>query len=133
MHSRVRRGGGGDLGDRGMVTAELATALPVLVVLALVGVAAVGVGQARVRCADSAREAARAVARGDAASAGALARAAAGRPVTVSTVVVAGDTSVTVGMQLRPVRWLPPLTVSETAVAATEPDASNSDSSPDPP
>src|SRR6266567_850350 len=51
--------------DDGMVTAELATALPVLVLLALVAVMIVGLAQARVRCADAAREAARAIARGD--------------------------------------------------------------------
>ncbi|MGI8665297.1 MAG: Rv3654c family TadE-like protein, partial [Jatrophihabitans sp.] len=69
--------------ERGMVTAETALVLPVLVLLALVGVAAVGVGQARVRCADAAREAARAIARGNPGATDRLARAAAGRPATV--------------------------------------------------
>lgn len=105
-----------------MVTAELAAALPVLVLLAFVGVAAVGVGQARVRCADAAREAARAIARGDPGAAAGLARAAAGDGAGVlSTRSTSGDTVVTVRLRLRPVGWLPPVTVTETAVAATEP------------
>ena len=95
--------------------------LPVLVILALVGVAAVSVGQARVRCADAAREAARAVARGDDGSASALARQAAGRPVTVSTRVSGSETAVTVRLTLHPLRGLSPVTITETAVAATEP------------
>lgn len=109
-------------GDSGMVTAELATALPVLVLLAFVGVAAVGVGQARVRCADAAREAARAIARGDPAAAFGLAQAAAGGGATMGSAQSAGgDTVVTVRLSLRPVGWLPPVWVTETAVAATEP------------
>jgi Flp pilus assembly protein TadG len=110
--------------DAGMVTAETAMTLPVLALMTLVGVAAVGVGQARLRCADAAREAARAVARGDPASAEAQARVAAGRPVTVLTTgSTAADTSVTVRFQVRPVSWLPPLVITETAVVATEPGA----------
>jgi Flp pilus assembly protein TadG len=104
-----------------MVTAETAMVLPVLVLLTLVGVAAIGVGQARVRCADAAREAARAIARGDPADAPALARTAAGRPVTLSSSSDGPDTAVTVRVQLRPARWLGSITITETAVAATEP------------
>lgn len=107
-----------------MVTAETAMVLPVLVLLALVGVAAVGVGQARVRCADAAREAARAIARGDPGAAPVLARMAAGRPVTLSTSSDGTDTAVTVRIQLHPARWLGSITITETAVAATEPDSS---------
>jgi Flp pilus assembly protein TadG len=111
-------------GDDGMVTAELAAALPVLVLVMLVAVLAVSVAQARVRCADAAREAARAVARGESARAAPLAAAAAGRAVTVTAGPQGADlTSVTVRMQLRPVLWLGSMTVSETAVAATEPTA----------
>jgi Flp pilus assembly protein TadG len=105
-----------------MVTAELAVALPVLVLLTFVGIAAVGLGQARVRCADAAREAARAIARGDGAAAATLARAAAGRPVSLmSSGEGPADTKVTVRMELRPVPWLAPVTVTETAVVAVEP------------
>jgi Flp pilus assembly protein TadG len=108
--------------DCGMVTVELATALPVLVLLAVVGVMAIGVGGARIRCGDAAREAARAVARGDPAAAAGLAGAAAGRPVAVESSKTAnGDTTVTVRMRLRPVSWLGTITVSESAVVATEP------------
>ena len=105
-----------------MVTAETAMTLPVLALLTLVGVAAVGVGQARVRCADAAGEAARAVARGDADTAAARAQAVAGRPVSVlRTGSSASDTRVTVRFALRPVSWLPPVQITETAVVATEP------------
>ncbi|HST49048.1 TadE family type IV pilus minor pilin [Jatrophihabitans sp.] len=105
-----------------MVTAETAMTLPVLVLLAMVGVATVGVGQARLRCADAAGEAARAVARGDPAAA-ARARSAAGAPVALSTASSASDTRVTVRMALHPVSWLPRVTITETAVVATEPGA----------
>ncbi len=104
-----------------MVTAETAMVLPVLVLLSLVGVAAIGVGQARLRCADAAREAARAIARGDPAAAPALARAAAGRSVTLSSSADGPDTAVTVRLQVRPAHWLGSITITETAVAATEP------------
>jgi Flp pilus assembly protein TadG len=111
--------------ERGMVTAELAMAMPTLVILTFAGVLAVGVGQARVRCADGAREAARAIARGDPGVADALATSAAGRPVTVQAAgggSSSADTVVTVTMIVHPVSWLPSLTVSESAVVATEPD-----------
>jgi len=107
--------------DDGMVTAETAMTLPVLALLTVVAVAAVGVGQARVRCADAAGEAARAVSRGDADAAAARAQAAAGRPVALSIGSAAPDTRVTVRMALRPVSWLPPMTITESAVTATEP------------
>jgi Flp pilus assembly protein TadG len=107
--------------DDGMVTAELATALPVLVLLALVAVMIVGIAQARVRCADAAREAARAVARGDRGAADRLARAAAGRPIAIQQASGRERTTVTVSLTLHPLRWLGPITVSETAVVATEP------------
>ena len=116
-----RRAGPSD--DRGMVTAEAALVLPILVLFALVGVAAVGVGQARVRCADAAREAARATARGDPGAAGRLAAVAAGRPVVVTSTAAGSDTVVTVRLELRPVSWLGPITISETATVATEPAA----------
>ncbi|HEV2885837.1 MAG TPA: TadE family type IV pilus minor pilin [Jatrophihabitans sp.] len=109
--------------DAGMVTAETAMSLPVLALVTVVGVVAVGVGQARVRCADAAGEAARAVARGDPAAAAERARAAAGAPVALSIGSSASDTRVTARMVLRPVRWLPPVAITETAVVATEPGA----------
>lgn len=48
-----------------MVTAEIAVALPVLVLLMAAGITAVLVVGAQLRCVDAAREAARALARGD--------------------------------------------------------------------
>lgn len=51
--------------ERGMVTAEIATALPVLVALIIVAVWSVAAAASQARCADAAREAARAAARGE--------------------------------------------------------------------
>ena len=51
--------------DRGMATAEVAVALPALVVLVAAGMTAVSVLTAQLRCVDAAREAARAAARGE--------------------------------------------------------------------
>lgn len=50
---------------RGAVTAEIATALPALVMVVIGAVWVVSVGLTQLRCADAAREAARAAARGD--------------------------------------------------------------------
>lgn len=108
-------------GDRGMVTAETAVVLPVLVLLALTGVAAVSVAQARVRCADAAQVAARAIARGDPAAADSLAHRAAGAAVRISAEVNGEDTVVTARLPMRPVSWLGSVTVVETATVATEP------------
>jgi Flp pilus assembly protein TadG len=107
--------------DHGMVTAETAMVLPVLVLLSLVGVAAVGVAQARVRCADAAMVAARAVARGDPTAADSLARAAAGPAVRLATSALGDDTVVTARLSLRPLHWLGSVTIVETATVATEP------------
>jgi Flp pilus assembly protein TadG len=104
-----------------MVTAETAMVLPVLVLLVLAGVAAVGVAQARVRCADAAMVAARAVARGDSAAADSLAHRAAGAGVRISTSAVGEDTVVTARLPLRPVSWLGSVSIVETATVATEP------------
>jgi hypothetical protein len=51
--------------DRGMVTAELAVAIPVVVVVLALGLSAVRLGIDEIRCVDAARLAARALARGD--------------------------------------------------------------------
>lgn len=59
-----RRAPGGPV-DAGMVTAEIATVLPALVALTLALVAVVGAVGAQLRCADLARESARALARGE--------------------------------------------------------------------
>ena len=51
--------------DRGMVTAELAVAVPVVVVVLALGLSAIRLGIDEVRCVDAARLAARALAQGD--------------------------------------------------------------------
>lgn len=51
--------------ERGMVTAEIATTLPALAVVLVAAVWVLAFGAAQVRCADAAREAARAAARGE--------------------------------------------------------------------
>lgn len=109
------------LDDRGMVTAELAASLPVLVLVLAVTLSAIVVGGDRVRAQDAAREAARAVARGDRATASRLAAAAA--PGASLRVTTSGDQVVAV-TRLRVhllARWLPAVTVTERAVAAVEP------------
>lgn len=58
-----------DAGERGAVTAELALGIPLLLALTVGLVWMLAVGAAQVRVIDASREAARAVARGDAAEA----------------------------------------------------------------
>jgi hypothetical protein len=108
-------------GDRGMVTAEMAACLPVLVLVLGVALTAVTVVGARVRLQDAAREAARAVARGDPAVGSGLAKAAApGASVTVRrgrTDVVAAASE-----RVHPLgAWLPGISITERSVAAVEP------------
>ena len=102
-----------------MVTAELAAALPVLMMIVAVALSAVTVSGTRVRAQDAAREAVRAYARGDPAAAARLAQQAApGATVTVD----AGADLVTVTVSIHPLaRWLPAVTVRERAVAGREP------------
>jgi Flp pilus assembly protein TadG len=104
-----------------MVTAELAAALPVLMLLVTIGLGAVSVSSARVRAADAAREAARAAARGDPSHARQLATAVApGVEVAVSS--VDGTVVAIATLRLHPFGGrLPVITVSERAVAAAEP------------
>jgi hypothetical protein len=106
--------------DHGMVTVELAMALPVLMIMVGAGLAAVSVAAAHVRALDAAREAARAAARGDMTSANALAhRLAPGASVSLSS--AADRTTARVSMVIRPPGGWPAITVVATAVAATEP------------
>ena len=104
-----------------MVTAELAAGLPVLVLLLGFAISVVHVAGARVRVADAAREAARAAARGDDATAQALAgEYAAGSALTITRDVARVNAVVT--LVVRPFGSLfPAVTVSEHAVAAIEP------------
>jgi Flp pilus assembly protein TadG len=111
--------------ERGAVTAELALGLPLLlsVTVGLVWLLAVGAGQVRV--VDGAREAARALARGDAEPA-AFARASrvAGDGSEVTASYAAGEVVVTVRRRVSgPVGllgFLPAVTLDARAVAATE-------------
>ena len=90
-------------GDAGMVSAELAAAVPAVLLTLVVGVTAVRLGVDEVRCVDAARLAARALARGDseAAAVALAARAApAGSAVTVSGVGAEVRVQVTAGGDL---------------------------------
>lgn len=103
-----------------MVTAELAACLPVLMLVLGVALTAVSAAGARVRLQDAAREAARAAARGDPATAHLAAQAAPGAAVTVRTV---GDEVVaSARAQVHPLGgWLPGFVLTERSVAAVEP------------
>lgn len=116
-----------------MVTVELAAALPVLMLLLGVALAAVSVAGQRVRAADAAREAARAAARGDSATALRLAGdAAPGAAVSISR---SGDrVTARVRIAVHPMGgWLPAVQIAEQAVAAAEPDGSDGPRTPDEP
>jgi hypothetical protein len=108
-----------------MVTAELAMALPVLVLLLAVGLGAVAVAGQRVRAQDAAREAARALARGDPASARRLVeQLAPGAAVSLSR---SADLSVAqVSLVVRPPGGWPAVRIEAHAVAATEPEPEGS-------
>ncbi|HEV7756566.1 MAG TPA: TadE family type IV pilus minor pilin [Mycobacteriales bacterium] len=134
MAARDRQGSAGShrpracrCGERGTVTAELAVALPVLVVLLVAALTAVSAVTTQMRCVDAAREAVRAAARGEVDGA-ALGRRVAppGATVTVEGPGAAatgdGTVSAVVSAPVRPLgRWLPAPAVSATAVAAREP------------
>jgi Flp pilus assembly protein TadG len=96
--------------DRGSFTAELAAGLPALMLLLFAALTAVSAVTAKAQCVDAAREAALAVARGEAAPPG--------------VAVEIGDDAVTARAS-EPVRLLgahlPVITVRATAVAAREP------------
>lgn len=61
----ARASPGGPGRQRGAVTAEIAAALPALALVVLAAVWTISLGLAQLRCADAAREAARAAARGE--------------------------------------------------------------------
>lgn len=110
-------------GDRGMVTAELAACLPVLILVLGAALGAVSVVSAQVRVQDAAREAARAAARGDPSAVRRLVeQAAPGARVAMGR--AGQDIAATVRFTVRPLGGLlPAFTVSGRAVAAAEPDA----------
>jgi Flp pilus assembly protein TadG len=92
--------------DRGSFTVEFAVGLPVLMVLLTTALGAVGAVTTKAQCVDAARDAALAVARGEAAPPGAS--------------VELGAETVTARVTA-PVPLVPKLTVQATAVAAREP------------
>ena len=110
--------------DRGMATAEVAVALPALVVLVAAGMTAVSVLTAQLRCVDAAREAARAAARGEDA---AIVRSLAERsgPAGSDVQVTSGgrEVEVTVSAEADSVGGLlPAVRVQASAVALREPE-----------
>jgi Tfp pilus assembly protein PilX len=107
--------------DRGSVTAELAVALPVLMVLLLAGLTSVNAVTLKMRCVDAAREAARSAARGEPGVAAGERAAPEGAAVSISA---DGDTiRATVRTRAHPLgTLLPGFTVEADAVAAVEPD-----------
>ena len=110
-------------GDRGAVTAEIALALPAVVLVLLVVLAVGAAGIAQLRATDGARVAARAVTAGyDDAEAAAQARAVAGEGASVAVVRDGEWVRVTVRRPLG-ASWTPAagLRASATAVARVEP------------
>jgi Flp pilus assembly protein TadG len=108
--------------DRGSATAELAAALPVLMLLLFAALAAVNAVTVKMRCVDAAREAARAEARGESGIAAGQRSAPEGAAVSVG---VDGDTVRATVRSPAPLLGtrLPGFTVTADAVAAVEPDA----------
>lgn len=106
--------------DRGSATAEIAVALPALVLLLAVALTAVAAVRTQLQCLDAAREAARAAARGDPGEQAGARVAPSGASVSV---VHHGDTTVaSVRAQVRPFGgWTLGIDVGATAVAANEP------------
>ncbi len=113
-----------DRRERGMVTAEAATVLPVLMALTVSLVWVLSLALTEVRCLDAAREAARLVARGDIQQARAVARQAGPPGASVAISTSAGLVRVTVSAQARPdlplLGHLPAVGLSASAVSAEE-------------
>jgi hypothetical protein len=102
------------------VTAELAVGLPVLVLLLVVGLAAVSAVTSKLRCVGAARDAALSQARGgDGAADG---RRSAPDGARIAVTVAGGEVRAVVTAEVGLLgRYLPGVTVSATAVAAVEP------------
>lgn len=114
---------------KGMVSAEAALVLPMIALFALVLVWLLSVGIEQVRVVDAARDAARAVARGDDdAAAAEAARRTAGSGAEVSIRRVGGRVSVTVTDKASAPRWLlvplPAFTVRAESAVEVEGDGS---------
>jgi hypothetical protein len=117
-----RRPPGRSTRDRGSVTAELAAALPALVLLLVVGLTAVSAAGIKIACVAAARDAALSQARGDDGESAGRRTAPHGARIAVSSDgdVVRATVSAEVSLLSR---HLPGITVSSTAVAAVEPAA----------
>jgi len=103
-----------------MVTAELAVAVPVVVMVLAMGLAAIRVGVDQVRCVDAARLAARALARGDSEASARAVASTAGPPGAVVAVSSGGaEVSVHVSAARDLAGWRV-VTVSGSATAARE-------------
>lgn len=113
--------------DRGMATAELAVALPALVVLVAVGMTAVSVLTAQLRCVDAAREGARAAARGEAASVvHSVAERSAPQDADVQVTSGRDEVQVTVSASAEAVGGLlPAFRLRASAVAVREPESAD--------
>lgn len=109
--------------DAGMVTAETAVVLPVLVFILVAALAAVSVVTAQMRCTDAAREGARAAARGESdAAVGQIAASSAPAGSAVSVSRDGGTVTVEVSASVALFAGLgPSMTVSDAATAALEP------------
>jgi hypothetical protein len=118
--NRGTRRGVARLAERGSVTAEMAVAFPVVLLLLLAGLTGVNAVLARLRCVDAAREAARVAARGEPGEP--VGRRVAPEGATISVRVEGDSVRAVVRAQVRPlVPLLPALTVEGSAVAAVEP------------
>lgn len=112
-----------------MATAEMAVALPVLMLLILTAIYAVQVMGMRVRCLDAAREVARAAARGDPRATQIGREVLPGSAVSIRRSATA--VTAVVSIRLQPLGSdLPAVTVREQVTAATEPAASLARSAP---
>jgi len=109
-----------------VATAEVAVALPALVVLVAAGMTMVSVLMAQLRCVDAAREAARAAARGeDAAVVRSLAQRSGPKRSAVQLTAGQQEIEVTVSADADSVvGLLPAIHVEATAVALREPEPS---------
>src|SRR3712207_3786099 len=109
--------------EDGMVTAETAMVLPVLLLVLAGAVSAVTLVAAHLKCVDAAREGARVAARGeDTSSVMAIASRAAPHGADGSLAIVGGEVRVTVTARVAPLGPVPlRVTVSATAIALLEP------------
>ncbi|WP_404391321.1 TadE family type IV pilus minor pilin [Humibacillus xanthopallidus] len=113
-------------GEAGMVTAELAVAIPAVVLVLALCLAGVTAGIDQIRCVDAARIAARSAARGD--TPGAVREVALEAAPSGSTVVVVADGSlVTVTVEARSGGWGGVLPSWELSAQATAPRESSAD------